>query len=182
MKGVRAVGRALVVVIGVSSVAEAQIPSLVTLTIDVARKSYKQVIPQPFPGVGLFELHRGGKRMENASCPDNSNDKGVVLCAITCKPTEAAAASIVVRPPSGKDALAGWVVPSRQTVTLKGCTLTPTRVAAVYEDARYALDRSIREAQVVAGSLSEGTPVWYVNIGGNVKALAQLHDWAKTSK
>jgi hypothetical protein len=155
----------------------------VSLTIQVTRRAYGDAVPKPFSGIGPFELHRNGMKMTGASCPDKSDQKGVVTCKITCQSNDAAPASIDVRPPSGQDGLAGWIVPPRRTVNLKGCVLDPGQVVALYEDARYALERQIVGANLVAsGGQSVSTAVWASSIASDATALARLHDWAKTSQ
>jgi hypothetical protein len=129
------------------------------LEIRVMKRVYDQTEPKPFRGVGVFDLFRGQKRFDGASCPDRSDANGTVFCVIKCDANDKEAIKIYIQPPTNQDHLTGWVTPPGLDVELRGCKLSPSLVTARYDDARYALNNALKENRLVAEDTAAKNPL-----------------------
>lgn len=144
-----------VLVISLASEVSAQ-SNKVAFQITVEKRVYGERAPQPFHGVGTFDLVQGTAPLVGASCPNKSNAAGQLTCLIPCKASDTLPLLIRVRPPSDQDTLGGWVAPTAQEVEVKKCIAKPAKLTMLYEDARYALNDFLSKQYFAKGSSQGG--------------------------
>lgn len=151
-----------------------------TLRISVVKQVLGESAARPFQGVGVFDLVRGGIRLDGAKCPDKSGPTGQLTCTIPCKRDAKDAMVVRVKPPSDQDVLAGWVTPASQDVQVERCALKPTTVTMLYEDARVALNDLLSKQYFanVGGGGNQPDKSWIAEITRNPGVAGQI---AKTS-
>ncbi|MCF8149666.1 MAG: hypothetical protein K9K30_02200 [Burkholderiaceae bacterium] len=151
------------------------------LEIRVMKRPYGENTSRPFVGVGVFDLLRGGSKVEGASCPDKSGISGGVNCFIPCQADQNTPITIQVKPPSDQDHLAGWVTPAAQIVELRGCKLVPQLVTMKYDDAKYAINDILTKYAVANHPNSNTSDQWIEAFKSDSTQAAKVAEEATTS-
>lgn len=149
----------------------------------VTEKTVQKPIGNPFARVGLFQVFRGGTKVEKASCPDYSNKDGKLSCIIPCSATDNVPGNFSIVPPDSGPRVRGYVAPPSKEVEVLGCKVMPnTPREFEYVDSLLALNELLRNEPMLAQLASApgagktpdlGTPARVVRI---VAELARKPD------
>lgn len=109
-----------------SAAVTAQTPgeAVVLIRVLVMLKDRVQDGPRPFANVGGFQIRRSNDELKTASCPDDSNEKGELVCTLKCLKSEGNLRVQVVAPLKKRAPIvAGMAPPSAATVTIEKCAV-----------------------------------------------------------
>lgn len=161
----------------------------------VMEKTVQKPVRSPFASVGLFQVFRGGTKVEKASCPDYSNKDGKLSCIIPCSATDNVPGNFSIVPPASGPRVKGYVAPPSKEVEVLGCKVTPnTPREFEYVDSLLALNELLRNEPMLAqlasksgaGQASDlGTPAdalqVFADLAGKPDGLAKLNQLRKLS-
>lgn len=117
----------------------------------VKEKSVQKPDGIPFERVGLFQVFRGGAKVDKASCPDYSNKDGKLSCIIPCSTADKVPGNFSIVPPDSGPRTKGYVAPPSRDVEILGCTVKPnTPREFEYVDSRFALHDLFRNEPLLA--------------------------------
>jgi len=160
----------------------------VVFQISVEKRAYGEIAPQPFRGVGTFDLLQGAGPLQGASCPNKSNAAGQLTCTVPCKFSDTLPVLIQVKPPSDQDSLGGWVAPTMQEIEVKKCVAKPATVTMLYEDARYALNEFLYKQYFAKGTSPGATggggaasDIWVTEISEGSRIATNISATAGTA-
>ncbi|APV51464.1 hypothetical protein BWI17_18260 [Betaproteobacteria bacterium GR16-43] len=130
-----------------------------TLPIRVVSKSGTDT--RAFQGVGPFEIKRNSAKFADATCPDESDSDGKLVCVVTCSKTDDGAKTLMLVPPSKGGRTKGYVAPTAQELKLTKCTLSPaTERTFEYLDAGSAVRLIVVKYPDLGAAVKPGPGDW----------------------
>jgi hypothetical protein len=156
----------------------------VPIKVLVMLKDRAQEGPKPFPNVGGFVIRRSSDELKNASCPDDSNEKGELTCTIKCQKNDGNLRVQVVAPLKKRAPIvAGMSPPVAATVNIEKCVLKTSRSAKsdaairlVYRTALAMAEELQAEAPEIFAAVAtiNGTSLQFKPLKETAPALQEL--------
>lgn len=164
--------------------AEAAGETVVPIKVIVMLKDRAKDGPKPFPNVGGFLIRRSSAELKNASCPDDSNGKGELICTLKCMKGDGNLRLQVV-PPLKKRApiVAGMSAPVSAVVDIENCAIktgvtikADASVKLVYRTALAMAEELQDEAPEIFAAVAtlNGTTLNFKSLKETAPALQQL--------
>lgn len=150
------------------------------VSVVVMEKTVQKPVRSPFASVGLFQVFRGGTKVEKASCPDYSNKDGKLSCIIPCSATDNVPGNFSIVPPDSGPRVRGYVAPPSKEVEVLGCKVTPnTPREFEYVDSLFALNELLRNEPMLAQLASTSGTGKASDLGTPAKVLPVFAELAR---